>query len=88
MPPPERQSAERIGCFYGCARNGFQSAPVFGDGKFLCVLVSELSIEFLSQNIRQADFGGAAECVLSPIVIISPDSTGIFLFYDTDKLIS
>jgi len=67
--------------------NGFQALLFFGDGKFLCVLVSELSIEFLSQNISKR-FRRRAECVLSPIVIISPDSTGIFLFYDTDKLIS
>jgi hypothetical protein len=33
--------------------NGFQERLFFGDGKFLCVLASELSIEFLSQNISK-----------------------------------
>ena len=33
--------------------NGFQALLFFGDAKFLCVLVSGLSIEFLSQNISK-----------------------------------
>jgi hypothetical protein len=33
--------------------NGFQALLFFGERKFLCVLASELSIEFFSQNISK-----------------------------------
>ena len=67
--------------------NGFQALLFFGDGKFLCVLTSELSIEFLSQNISKR-FRLRARMCLTTYLNISPDNTGILLFYDRDKLIS
>jgi hypothetical protein len=33
--------------------NGFQALLFFLGGKFLCVLASKLSIEFVSQNISK-----------------------------------
>ena len=45
--------------------NGFQERLFFGDAKFLCVLVSELSIEFLSQNVSKRFRRRARMCLIT-----------------------
>ena len=45
--------------------NGFQALLFFGNGKFLRVLASELSIEFLSQNISKRFRRRARMCLIT-----------------------
>ena len=84
MPPPRGRVRARRLLLMDALVNGFQELLFFSFGKFLCVLGSEVSIEFLSQNISKR-FASGPNVSHHPCNNFPSDRTGVFVLRSEER---